>query len=225
MKLHLLTLNNPKIERNAAGLLPAILHLAPATESGHNTCPLHTPECARACLHFAGRGAMQKVQQARIRRTQLYFNDRTTFITQLIQDIQAVIKAATAQNLKPVFRLNGTSDIRWENHNIPQAFPNVTFYDYTKMFNRKVPANYHLTYSFSGHNLKECLTALSAGSNVAVPFLKVPSTWMGYPVLDGDADDWRFRNVGGPFIIGLKAKGRLRSDPNSPFLGDNHAFT
>lgn len=222
MKLHLLTLNNLKLQRNAAGLLPAILHLAPAGESGYNTCPLHTPECARACIHWTGHGRLKVVQNARIRRTRLYFEDRQTFLTQLTQDIEALVARAILQNLTPIFRLNGTSDIRWENHGIPQAFPAVQFWDYTKVFNRKVPSNYHLTYSFSGHNLAECLTELAAGHNVAVPFLKRPSTWMGYPVVDGDADDWRFRNVGGPFIIGLKAKGSLRSDPTSSFLGDNH---
>jgi hypothetical protein len=221
MKLKLLTLNNLKLQKNADGLLPAILHLAPAKESGFNTCPLHTAECARACIHWTGHGRLTVVQNARIRRTRLYFLDRDTFLEQLCDDIRTVIKAATRDDLIPAFRLNGTSDIRWENHGIPQQFNSVQFWDYTKMFNRKVPTNYHLTYSFSGYNLKECLTELAAGHNVAVAFLKRPATWMGYPVVDGDADDWRFLNQS-PCIIGLKAKGTLRKDTTSLFLGDNH---
>jgi hypothetical protein len=64
---------------------------------------------------------------------------------------------------------------------------------------------------------------LGEGHNVAVPFLKeVPAMWQGYKVIDGDADDLRMLDEK-PCIVGLKAKGPLRRDPTSAFLGDNHA--
>ena len=58
--------------------------------------------------------------------------------------------------------------------------------------------------------------------SVAVPFLNTPpAVWLDHKVVDGDADDLRFLGDG-PCIVALKAKGRLRNDPTSVFLGDNH---
>lgn len=222
--LKLLTANNPKVLKGSGrGYATAILHLAPAWESGRNTCAAHTTECAKSCLFFAGRGAMKKIQEARIRKTKMFFEDRQTFLALLKADIDRFFYNALALNLDAVYRLNGTSDIRWELYRVPQEHPDCTFYDYTKIANRRnLPSNYHLTFSFSGSNLRACREALANGMNVAVPFLKTPpATWLGYPTIDGDEDDLRFLN-GGPYIIALKAKGRLRNDPASPFLGDTH---
>lgn len=223
-KIKLLSVGNPKtLKGNGRGYATAILHLAPAWESGFNTCAAHTPDCSAPCLFFAGRGAMAKIQEARIAKTHMYYKDRITFLQWLKHDINTFFYNALGLNLDAVFRLNGTSDIRWELHNIPHEFPDCQFYDYTKLKNRRnIPPNYHLTFSFSGTNLEDCRAALANGMNVAVPFLKTPPpTWLGYPVVDGDADDLRFLTTG-PNIIALRAKGRLRNDPASPFLGDNH---
>lgn len=221
--LHLLTVGNPKIEKGTKrGYATAGLHLAPALESGRNTCAKHTPDCASNCLFFSGRGAMAKVKEARLRRTHLYFDDRDSFLRSLQMDIDRFAKNAQALDLIPTYRLNLTSDIRWETHSIPQNNPTHTFYDYTKLANRKsLPTNYKLTFSFSGDNIKDCKTALTNGINVAVPFMKRPDTWLGHPVIDGDADDLRFLDPS-PCVVGLRAKGPLRKSPSSPFLGDNH---
>ena len=79
-------------------------------------------------------------------------------------DIAAAVKSCAKQNLIPVFRLNGTSDIRWENqtvmghNNVMDMFPDVQFYDYTKIPNRyNVPSNYHLTFSRSESNDQDIL--------------------------------------------------------------------
>lgn len=219
----LLTVSNPKTLKGvAAGYLTGVLHLAPAWESGYNTCPAHTKDCAAACLYFAGRGAMSKVQAARRRRTLLFFNDRPNFMEQLDTDINNLFYYGLTNKLNLVIRLNGTSDIRWERHNIPQKYPDIQFYDYTKIVNRRnPPSNYHLTFSFDGYNIDKCKQALSNGMSVAVPFIKMPDTWLGYSVVDGDENDLRF-TTNKAVIIGLKAKGRLRNTPSSPFLGDNH---
>jgi hypothetical protein len=165
---------------------------------------------------------MAKIKAARIRRTNLYFDERDSFLRSLQMDIERFAKNSEARDLIPTYRLNLTSDIRWEIHNVPQSNPKYQFYDYTKLANRKnIPPNYHLTFSFSGDNLADCKTALANGMNVAVPFLKQPATWLGYPVIDGDEDDLRFLQTS-PCIIGLRAKGPLRKSPSSPFLGDNH---
>ena len=107
---------------------------------------------------------MKNIQDARIRRTRLFFEDRTTFMAKLVDEVSKGIRKAERKGLIPVFRLNGTSDIRRETvpvsvdggqdyRNIFEAFPNTQFYDYTKLSNRRnIPANYHLTFSRSESN-------------------------------------------------------------------------
>ena len=55
--------------------------------------------------------------------------------------------------------------------------------------------------------------AATNGANIAVVFRndKFPSTFMGMPVVDGDADDLRFLDGRG-VVVGLKAKGPAKKD-------------
>jgi len=217
---------NPKIAKGlAANYATYILHLAPADLSGHNTCPKATVGCKKACLNTAGRGGMFKkgestnvIQQARIRKTRLFFENRNEFLSQLIADIELAIKQCAKKGLTPVFRLNGTSDISWEKYDIIQRFPNVQFYDYTKVLGRKVSHlhNYHLTFSAADGNDADVLKAIQQGYNVATVFgLKksqpMPETFNGRRVFNGDDSDLRFldpKNV----IVGLYAKGKAKKD-------------
>lgn len=230
MKMNLLTLGNPKVMKGqAAGYLTAILHLAPSRLSGYNVCPRASAGCAAACLNTAGRGGMFRkgettnlIQQARIRRTQALFGDRDTFLELLVADVEKVIRQAAKLNLTPAIRLNGTSDLRWEvmpvvrngvtYPNIMTAFPDIQFYDYTKMENRReLPANYHLTFSLAEDNDERAQVAMANGLNVAVVFFKVPAEYKGRPVVDGDATDLRFLDPK-QVVVGLKAKGRAKRD-------------
>ncbi len=221
--LKLLSMSSPKtIKSLLYNYATFILYLAPSTESGYNTCPKASAECAADCLFRAGRGAMKKIQRVRIAKTRRYFEDRVGFLQDLEADVNKIEAWCKKHNLFPAIRLNGTSDIRWERHGIIQKYPAVQFYDYMKLTNRKgVPANYRLTFSFDGHNIAACREALANGMNVAVPFIKRPAKWLGYPTVDGDEDDLRFMSLS-PCVIALKAKGPLRKNPNSLFLGDNH---
>lgn len=223
-RIKLLTVVNPKVLRGTAkGYATAILHLAPAWSSGRNTCPAHSAECAAFCLNTSGRGGMLLTQAARVRRTKMFFEERAAFMAQLHADIGQFAKNAAGLGLTPVYRLNGTSDIRWELYGVPQAHPSLRFYDYSKLTNRKnLPPNYSLTFSYSGTNLDACRTALANGMSVAVPFLKRPATWLGYPVVDGDEDDLRFL-ADDPVVFALTPKGSLRKAEGSAFLGDNIA--
>jgi len=119
-------------------------------------------------------GKFSNVQDARIAKTKLFFEDRVTFLDKLVKEIQAAVKSSKKAGLIPVFRLNGTSDIRWENipvrgyRNLFQLFPDIQFYDYTKHSNRKnIPDNYHLTFSRSETNEDQILTVTY---NTAVVF-------------------------------------------------------
>ena len=223
----LLSTANPKIQKGTRlGYLSFILHLAPADLSGRETCPKRTVGCTAACLNTAGRGGMFKrgestnvIQQARVRKTQYFFNDRVSFFNDLTQDIHKGIAMAKKLGLKPVFRLNGTSDLSWEKYqvadtglNIFQMFPEVQFYDYTKVLGRKVAYdNYFLIFSQADGNEADVNRAIAQGMNVATVFDQVPDSYKGRPVIDADETDLRFLDPKG-VIAGLKAKGRAKKD-------------
>jgi hypothetical protein len=229
MTFKLLSTANPKIQKGTKlGYLSFILHLAPADLSGHNTCPKATAGCKSACLNTAGRGGMFKkgentnmIQKARIRKTKYFYEDRAGFMLDLAYDIQKGIKMAEKLGLKPVFRLNGTSDLSWEKYEVPvfctknifELYPNVQFYDYTKVLGRKVAdiPNYFLIFSQADGNEADVSRAMEKGMNVAAVFDEVPETYMGKPVINADETDLRFLDPKG-VIAGLKAKGRAKKD-------------
>ena len=229
-QLKLLTAGNPKtLKGEKKGYLTFILHLSPANVAGvGNMCPKATAGCKLVCLNTAGRGGMftpeqgtNKVQEARKRKTRWFAEDRAGFLAQLAKDIEQAVNYAEKRDLTPVFRLNGTSDLAWEKYDIIQSFPNVQFYDYTKIPGRKVShlPNYHLTFSRAEDNDLDVRRVIEQGTNVAVVFRKkLPKEWRGMPVVDGDESDLRFldpENV----IVGLKAKGKARKD-TSGFVVD-----
>lgn len=220
--MKLFTTGNPKLMKGEKkGYLSFVLHLAPADLSGKEVCPKRTAGCTAACLNTAGRGGMFKkgettnaIQQARIRKTKMFFEQRDAFIEQLKKDIRLGIKQAEKKGLIPAFRLNGTSDISWEKYGIIEEFPEVQFYDYTKVLGRKVShlPNYHLTFSNADGNLNDVLKAVASGMNVATVFRKdLPATYLGKKVINGDETDLRFLDEKG-VIVGLKAKGKAKKD-------------
>jgi hypothetical protein len=234
--MKLLSTGNPKVLKGMKqGYNTYILHLAPANVSGFETCPKRTAGCTAACLNTAGRGGMFKkgettnvIQQARIRKTQFFFEERNGFFEWLVKDIEKAIKQSAKLNLIPVFRLNGTSDLAWEKYevvragklyrNIFAAFPEVQFYDYTKILGRKIQniENYHLTFSAADGNDADVAKAIEQGYNVAVVFgLKktesMPDEYMGRPVYNGDDSDLRFIDPKG-VVVGLYAKGKAKKD-------------
>ena len=243
--MHLLSVGNPKtLKGMAQGYNTYILHLAPASLSGHNTCPKATEGCKAACLNTAGRGGMFKrgestntIQQARIRKTKLFYENREVFFSLLIKDIELAIKQSAKKGLIPVFRLNGTSDISWEkyevNHagkiysNIFSLFEGVQFYDYTKVLGRKVSGinNYSLTFSAADGNDNDVIQAVKQGYNIAMVFnlkktLEMPEYHIignrAVPVFNGDESDLRFLDPKG-VVVGLYAKGKAKKD-NSGFV-------
>ena len=234
--MNLLSVGNPKtLKGMKQGYNTYILHLAPASLSGHNTCPKATEGCKSACLNTAGRGGLFKkgentntIQKARIRKTNLFFDNRDQFMELLVKDINLAIKQSAKVGLTPVFRLNGTSDISWEKYpvkmgnvtysNIFAAFGFVTFYDYSKVLGRKVNhiSNYSLTFSAADGNDNDVREAIKQGYNIAVVFgikktLPMPDTYLGLPVFNGDESDLRFLDPKG-HIVGLYAKGKAKKD-------------
>lgn len=239
----LLTPGNPKTEKGrGAGYWTFILHLAPASLSGFNVCPMATAGCKAACLNTAGHGGIMaghgiltaadvaagivnSIQKARIRKTKAFFAARHEFMRVLVADIVKAIKLARRNGFTPVFRLNGTSDIRWEavrdanGRNVFEHFPTVQFYDYTKLANRRgLPSNYALTFSLADGNEDSARVALANGMNVAAVFADkarvsraITEGFMGAPVANGDETDLRFLDPAN-HVIALYAKGNAKRD-------------
>ena len=211
---------NTKLAKGISkGYLSFPLHLAPATLSGFETCPKRTPGCTAACLNTSGMGAFSTTQQSRINKTKFFFEDREGFLKQLVKEIRSAIKSATKKGMIPCFRLNTTSDISWEKYsiedgkNIFEMFPDIMFYDYTKVLGRKVSGikNYHLTFSAAENNQGDVLKAIESGMNVAVVFETLPETYLGRKVVSGDETDLRFLDPS-RVIVGLTAKGKAKKD-------------
>jgi hypothetical protein len=244
----LLTPGNPKTEKGrGAGYWTFILHLAPASLSGLNVCAMATAGCKAACLNTAGRGGIMAghgiltaadvaaglhntIQKARIRKTKAFFADRAAFMRVLVDDVRKAICLAERNGFIPVFRLNGTSDIRWESiaidmpgewkeRNIMDLFSDVQFYDYTKLANRRgIPANYALTFSLADGNEASARVALANGLNVAAVFSDKARVaraeqegFLGFPVANGDETDLRFLDPAN-HVIALYAKGNAKRD-------------
>ena len=102
---------NPKTEKSKVQTY--ILHLAPADISGVNVCA-GAGNCKKICLHFAGNPVyMTNKQAARIRRTLAFAADKQRFARLIVCAILDKLNKHNGEAL--AFRLNGTSDIAWEN--------------------------------------------------------------------------------------------------------------
>lgn len=228
--------NAKTIKGQQYGYMTGVLYLAPFDLSGYQVCPMaDVAKCHEPCLNSAGRGAFNSVQQARLRKTKLFFEDRAGFFAELIPSIRSLIRKAHAANLIPLCRLNGTSDIKWENvafehngiqyPNIFAMFPDLQFYDYTKIPNRRADdiPNYDLTFSYSGvvEFQPHVRRALGAGYRIAVVFRRrddIPAEFLGTTCVDGDDSDLRHEDPHG-VVVALYAKGRAKRD-TSGFVVD-----
>ena len=212
-------------------VLTAIMHLAPAYESGFNVCPFAT-NCASVCINKTGQLVTNMAYVCRVSKTALWKLFPDAFLDQLRMELSQHIYLAGVKGMKPAVRLNGTSDVPWERTGIVDEFPNLTFYDYSKwpLEFRKPGSNYHLTYSLSESEpaMLHALQYLKAGHNAAAVFQSEGGTtrttakaavqrlleageWMGYPIISGDNDDIRFDDPPGHWIA-LYAKGPATKD-------------
>jgi hypothetical protein len=232
MSLLAISSDSKTVKGQKFGYMTGILYLAPFTLSGTNLCPMaERAKCFEACLNTAGRGVMNSVQKGRLRKATLFNNDQQTFMMELVKDIRALIRKANREGFTPLVRLNGTSDIRWEGRHfrldgklvtIFEAFPSIQFYDYTKISNRKnIPANYDLTYSYSGVEGYQRYVSIAVKNHmrVAVVFRdrkRIPAVFLDMECIDGDNSDLRHLDPFG-VVVALYAKGRARKD-NSGFV-------
>ena len=203
-------------------------------------------DCWKGCLDVAGRAGIAKdnavradngkpdnaIQAARHRKTNEFYDDRHGFMLQLKDEVIAFKRKAERIGLKPCIRLNGTSDIRFENiplcgfANIFEMFSEVQFYDYTKIPNRKnIPENYHLSISYSEASKKYAAVSRSAAIRQSRSLVVVVrddqqktdliqnglAGMYSRTVVDGDLHDLRFLDPVGAVVV-LKAKGKAKKD-------------
>jgi hypothetical protein len=222
------------IKGTAGGYLTGILYLAPGQLAGvGNLCPHASAGCLAACLFTAGNARFENVNRGRVMRTRFLHSDRAGFIAMLRGEIAGLVRKAKARGLRPVVRLNGTSDLPWEKlaPDLFTEFPTVRFYDYAKGLRRvldfaagKLPKNYHLTFSYSETNAAAAGIAIAAGVNVAAVAdgvkpgqrFALPGLNDARPTFSADRHDLRFldrKATDGRGRIGiLKAKGKARAD-------------
>lgn len=202
------------------GYLTAVVYMSPAREAfaegdTRTLCAFATEACAEACLgKKAGRMVMKPVKASRLWKAALYMGARTLWRELLAAEVASFERSARRAGLRPVVRVDGSTDTG-EGARMVQAFPDVTFYDYSKVPSRALQhagdPSYRVTFSYSGQNAPDALRVLASGGNVAVVFSTakgeaLPSEWQGYPVLDGDVTDLRFTDPQGGYVVGLRFK-------------------
>lgn len=189
------------------------LYLAPWNLSGHQCCP-NGEHCHELCLNASGRNRgdiiirgveESTINKARIKKTKLFFENKDLFMDLLIYELTQAKGYAERNGMTFSVRLNCTSDISplafvKNGEHILNLFPDVTFYDYTKVPSRlevatKYP-NYSLTFSFDGHNWDTCEEFLQNGINVAVVFESdvLPIAYKGYRIIDMTKTDLRYKD-------------------------------
>ncbi|SCW76963.1 hypothetical protein SAMN02927900_04742 [Rhizobium mongolense subsp. loessense] len=245
--------NNAKTVKGDGEYETAIMYLAPFTLAGSNVCPMaEQAGCVKGCLNTAGRGAYNNVQVARINKTKRYLASRTQFMADLVDDLERFVAYCERKGVKPAVRLNGTSDIQWEvahfasrgdkRGSVFELFPEVQFYDYTKVYKRAyraLPVNYSLTLSYSHASTAYAEAVVKAanetGANIAVVYRtkELRDTLASYdcaglatttdfnlnrPVFNGDETDLRFLDPKG-VIVGLYAKGAAKGDRSGFVVG------
>lgn len=219
-------LSNAKTKKNH--LKTKILYLSASTQNykGRDLCPYATDACRLLCLVKTGRAEHDKsIDNARVNKSNFFIQDRVLFLTKLLKELSNADKLAKKNGSKIAIRLNGTSDVDFVQHirssfgiDILTEFQNLTFYDYTKSFQRVkkyMGSNYRLTLSYSGENFKDIIEAINMGINVSVVFepaviekIKsgVINQWAGMRIVSGDENDLEMI-LQDSKILALKFKG------------------
>jgi hypothetical protein len=210
-----------------------------------STCP-KSAICEALCLGetsgqnelYGGEGPFRSGPRlSQYLKTEAFVVNPEAFATSLIRQIENFRNAAKKLGYYPAIRLNVTSDFPAKMFKpVIEMFPDVQFYDYTKLETKPIAENHHLTYSSTGASQevngniifnKESNwdrvvdKILSAGKNVAMAFtsrndmpkfVKDERTGQTFEVWNGDEYDARFldpvRNDGKGWIIGLTNKDR-----------------
>jgi hypothetical protein len=215
------------------------LSLAPGNHSGYEVCPSRGRCFEICCLWYRGRTVTKPVRDAMIRRTRLFFDNRSQFLEILHDDLDRVDRLDN-----PAVRLNVASDIPWEkiDPSIFYTHPNISFYDYTKIVKRcekyvngGLPNNYFLTYSWSEKSDKRKTNwLLKNGCNVNIVYdskyspshnilgplpkkIRIGTKW--WNTVDGDKQDVRIPKTDGVHKC-ILVRAKLRQDLVSKYISN-----
>ena len=211
-----------KFDRDGRGLV-YVLNFAPAALSGYNVCPASTPGCRAGCVGLAGRNGLPGTTGPRVVLTRWAAEHADYFVALLIADLEAAIRRAARLGLPLYVRLNNYADQDWHGMLpwLAEAYPAVTFYDYTKRRDvaRRAAtlANVDVTWSVSerdeGPGAIARAVAEVGRAYVVIPAdMEVPPTVEGLPTVDGDASDLRPLDGVGVVVCG-HAKGYTVAAP------------
>ena len=228
LKLLSQPISNIKSKKNIKlGYHTYFLSLAHSDISGYNVCPManrlsikennkNKSNCSYTCVAMVGNATrFPSIMKARIKKTKLFFENRSLFMELLIKDIYKAIEFSKEHNKICTFRLNAYSDIKFENikvthnnkvyNNIFELFSNYKFYDYSKISNRKLPENYE--------NFRD---VLKTDQNIAIVFDKLPKKYYGRKVVNAVDNDLRIKKIDGSKVIsGLVFKGSKKQLNNA----------
>ena len=221
------------------------IYLSSGNLSGFEVCNKeHSKLCRENCLMGSGQNRVNRmsttnnkgvIDRSRNTKTRLFFANREVFMRLIAEEIKREKAKAISKGNSFSVRINATSDINpiafaLDGKNLFELFPNVMFYDYTKVPSRIALAekynNYDITWSIDGDCNNETigLEYLSNGGRVAVVFgtETLPKKWHGYEVIDGDKYDMRYRD--GNVVVGLKFKKTANNYINGHFVMPNTKF-
>jgi hypothetical protein len=213
-------------------------------EKNLSTCP-KSAICEGLCLGetsgqnelYGGKGQFrQGPRLSQYLKTEAFVQNPEAFAIILHSEIQSLQNWADKNDYKGAVRLNVTSDFPPNVFKgIINSFPDIMFYDYTKLPTNSIAPNHHLTYSSTGvsqtvngksvynqhSNWDNMVKRMNNGFNVAMAFTDRNSmpkfvvdekTGQRFQVWDGDNYDARFldpkREDGVGMIVGLTNKDR-----------------
>lgn len=220
--------DNPKTDKVEIPVKGLSLLPANGAGTGVNNC-LAATVCILPCLANQGQGPMPGVKGGRMARTALLHLVPEWFYQRLNTELFNFRHYWSGVDLIGC-RLNMFSDWRWEDTPVIDQNRGIVFYDYSKLPGRYgwLRENYHVTFSYDGHNWEHCQEALDNGGTVSVVFhddtpgskcgkaskrQRLPESFRGYRVTDGDVTDWRPDDKPGT-IVGLRLKARTYESRN-----------
>ena len=177
------------LEWNISGL-----SLMPSDLAGiGNLCPHASAGCKEGCLVFCGLASVfESIKFGRLARTMCWHEHRGRMLELLANELAALFRRQVKTGIAQAVRLNMFSDIPWEKFGVPQAFPTLQFYDYSKYPTRfgAVLPNYWVTFSLSETNALDAEKVLNAGGNVAVVFADSTKPYVGNRATMQDIPEW-----------------------------------
>jgi hypothetical protein len=198
-----------------------VFHAASNFSGIVNLCPWSTPQCRKHCLgHTSGRLRFTTAQTAQLVRTTFLVNHTTQALIVQLAEAERHAKRIHKCGKKAAARLNGDSDIPWEQaawylQLLHEAGINQLF-DYTKGAHRPADINpllnYHLSVSATEKTMYKDITP---GMVVIVDIKAghpIPDTYAGYPTVDGDwtNGDLRFLDPTNTHVTLIRSKGSLK---------------